>query len=97
MIVVQNQEQTAKYLIRYYYLNYNEKESLYDFLGFDDETKELVVLAKYNFYRQAIEVFADLDHKVNDLFYYKRKGKFYIMPENITDPQECIAIYGNLY
>ncbi len=97
MINVIAQDKISKYRIRYFHLQKDEETGFYHMIGSDAETHELVDLAVYNFYRQAIEVFAHLDYNDNDIMYYKTNKKIFQMPENITDPQECIRIYGNLY
>ena len=97
MLTVINQENTNQYRIRYYYLKWDSEISMYRMIGSDADTHELVTLGIYRFYKQAIDVFARMDYKDNDLMYFKKTKKEFYMPENIIDPQVCIQVYGNLY
>lgn len=95
MLNVITQGQTACYRIRFFYLKHVEDH--YDLIGSNDETKELVKLAEYKYYKQAIDVFGLMDYQDNDLFYYKTDNKLFYLPENITDEQMMLQIYGSLY
>lgn len=97
MFTVTNQAQTETYDICYFHLQYDEDNKVYHMIGLArlnlTET-ELVDLGVYNFYKQAIDVFARMDYQCNDLIYYKRNNKIFVMPENITDEREIKFIYG---
>lgn len=99
MLLVTTQNQKEQYLIEYFHLNLLENKT-FEMVGLArlnlTETK-LVHLGYYKFYRQAIDVFAQMDYKDNDLMYFKEQKKIFVMPENILDPQVCIAVYGGLY
>ena len=97
MLTVINQENTNQYRIRYYHLQWDSDINMYKMIGSDADTHELVLLGVYKFYKQAINTFALMDYKDNDLMYFKKTKKIFVMPENITDPQECIQIFGSLY
>lgn len=97
MLTVIDQSQTNQYRIRYFYLNEDKEHECYHMIGFDDDTHELVNLGDYKYYKQAIDVFASMDYQDNDLIYYKKNNKLFYMPENITDEQECLLIFGSLY
>lgn len=97
MISIIAQDKVSKYLIRYFHLNQDPETGYYHLIGFDDVTHELVDLGVFNFYRQAIEVFATVDYNDNDIMYYRTHKKVIQIPDNITDERECIFIYGNIY
>lgn len=97
MIFVVTQDRKNAYLIRYFHLNKDEETGVYEMVGFDDKTHNLVSLGIYNFYKQAIDVFAKMDYEDNDIMYYKPNNKLFEMPYNITDERECIQIYGSTY
>lgn len=97
MLNVIDQSGNNIYRIRYFYLKEDKENECYHMIGSDDETKELVNLGDYKFYKQAIDVFAKMDYQDNDLMYYKTNKKIYTMPANITDERECIWIYGSIY
>ena len=69
----------------------------YCMVGYTDYDNKLVLLGYYKFYRQAIDVFAQMDYKENDLMYFKKTRKDFIMPECIYDEDECISVYGSTY
>ena len=99
MLLVTNQNQNQTYLIEYFHLNKLE-DNTYEMVGLarsDLTDIKLIHLAYYKFYRQAIEVFAQMDYKDNDLMYFKEGNKIFIMPANILTENECVAIYGNTY
>lgn len=100
MIKIITQDGTATYEIEYFHIEYNEETTMYDIIGrarFDLEQTALVVLGSYTFHRQALEVFATIDYNDNDLMYYRINQKELQLPEDITDPQECMRRYGVLY
>lgn len=97
MVNVVDQTKENIYRIRYYHLKFDSDLNVYQLIGSDADTKELVLLGVFNFYKQAIETFARIDYLDNDLFYFKDTKKVFEVPENITDPQVCLSIYGSLY
>lgn len=96
MLNVIDQNQTNCYRIRYYYLKEDKEHECYHMLGFDDKSHDIINLGDYKYYRQAIDVFAQMDHNDNDLIYFQKNKKLFYMPANITDERECIFIYGGL-
>ena len=97
MLFVTDQLELGVYRICYYHLEHDKEHNVWHMIGYDETSKQLIDLGVYNFYRQAIDVFAQMDYKENDLMYFKKQQKFFIMPPNITDERECIAIYGSTY
>ena len=97
MLFVLDQAQLNVYRVRYYHLEFDNEFKVWHMIAFDDTSERLVDLGVYNFYRQAIDVFAHMDYKENDLMYFKPQNKFFEMPPNITDERECISIYGSTY
>lgn len=96
MLTVITQDQTAQYEIEYFYLKHDEEYNVYKMIGrarFNLTDTDLVLLGIYNFYRQAIEVFATMDYNANDLMYYRTQKKIYQMPPNITDERELNILY----
>jgi len=97
MITVIAQNRVNKYRIRYFHLEKGSEDHWWHMIGFDDTTYNLVDLGVYKFYKQAIDVFANMDYQDNDIMYYKTNNKIFQMPENIIDERECIFIYGSIY
>lgn len=97
MLFVREQSEENVYMICYYHLHYDKEHNVWLMIGYDEKSKQLINLGVYNFYRQAIQVFAEMDYKENDLMYYKKTPKWYCMPPNITDEKECISVYGSTY
>lgn len=99
MLLVTTQDQSQNYLIEYFHLDTLENGT-YEMVGLArlnlTET-QLVHLGYYKFYKQAIDVFARMDYKDNDLMYFKEQKKYFVMPANILSERECIAIYGSTY
>lgn len=94
MIKVVDQSQTNTYLIEYYHLD--EREDGWHMIAlarYNLEETGLVDLGTYKYYRQAIEVFAQLDYNANDLMYYRTQEKIFYMPENILDEKELNILY----
>lgn len=50
----------------------------------------------YKFYRQALDVFAQLDYEQNDLMCYRKRARCFQMPEPILDERECMRRYGRI-
>lgn len=58
---------------------------------------EIVELGRYTFYKQAIETFAEIDKIASDIMFYRTHKKLYQLPPNVSDPIQCLMIYGSLY
>lgn len=96
MLTVTTQDQTTTYQIEYFHLEHDEEHNVYQMIGLarlNVSETQLVLLGIYNFYRQAIEVFGQMDYCDNDLMYYRTHKKIFVMPENITDERELNIIY----
>lgn len=92
MIYIVTQDQTEGYDIYYYHIKEDETYHFYSIVGLArlNLTKtKLVTLGLYSTYKQATEVFADIDYNDNDLMYYKTNKKIFYMPVNIVNGQEC--------
>ena len=94
MLKVINQQQSNTYLIEWFHLK--ELEDGWHMIAsarLNLSDTELVDLGTYKYYRQAIEVFAQMDYESNDLIYYRTHSKVYQMPENILDERELNILY----
>lgn len=92
MLIVTNQSQTETHRIYYYHIVELKEYGCWMIVGLAKDTlksNELVKLALYSDYKQAIQVFAEMDYKCNDLIYYKAHEPYYIMPENMINGQEA--------
>ena len=98
MLIVTNQCQTETRRIYYYHLEENKWYGCYFMVGFDRDTSEVVYLAAYSDYKQAINVFAEMRYLDNDLIYYRQHDPYYIMPENMINGQAIpvTSIYFDL-
>lgn len=99
MLVVTTQDGLNTYRLQYFHLNKLENGT-YEMVGLarlNLTDTELVHLGYYKFYRQAIDVFGQMDYKDNDLMYFKQFEPRFYMPENILSERVCIEIYGSTY
>lgn len=95
MLLVVTQDESEKYLMEYFYLREDEEHHWHmkGLARLDVEHTEAVDLGVYNFYRQAIDVFAQMDYYANDLLRFKSGNKIFYMPANIIDERELEAQY----
>ena len=96
MLKVVNQSQTQTYLIEAFWLEQDKETHFYHMKAIarlNVSDKEWVDLGTYNYYRQAIEVFAQMDYNDNDLMYYRTNAKVFVMPGNITDERELDILF----
>ena len=88
------------WLIEWFRLEENDETGWFDMIAMarlSVEQTQIVKIASYKFWKQAIVVFGKLDWQASDLMHYRSASKVFQMPEPIVDEQVCLQVYGSLY
>ena len=94
MLICTNQAGTAAYRLYYYHLEKDAETERWHMVGFDRDTSNLVDLASYKYYEQAIAVFAEMVIAEGDLVYFKKRAPRYTMPPSIETEEGIRKFVG---